>query len=301
MSNPLAGVLVPQLTPFNDDLTVAEDLFVRHAVWLMAEGCSALTPFGTTGEALSMGLEERKRLLEWLIRAEIPADKLLVGTGTANLPDTVALSRHAMDLGCAAAMLLPPFYYKGVSDEGIFRYVEALIAAVPEIRIFLYHIPPIAAVGYSPALAARLRASFPNRIVGLKDSSGDWSNTEAYLDQVPGLNVFPGSEGFLLQALAKGGGGCITATGNVNAAAIRALYDNWQGSAAERLAQGVLAVRDAVQAYPLIPALKWLLADASGDARWNNLRPPLERLGDAEGQALKERLAAIPGFSLAWG
>jgi 4-hydroxy-tetrahydrodipicolinate synthase len=300
MADKLRGIVSPNLTPFNDDLSVAEDLYVRHAHWLLDQGCAAITPFGTTGEALSIGMAERKHLLEALIADGIPADRLMVGTGLTNLPDTAELSRHAMDLGCIGVMVLPPFYFKGVSDDGIHAYFTALIRAVPQIRIYLYHIPPVAVIGFGLDLIARLQADFPEHVVGLKDSSGDWENTKAILEAVPALHTFPGSEVPLLEALRMGASGCITATANINASAIHGIFANWQEDDADERQARIKAFRLAVQPYGPIPAMKWLLADATGDQRWKTVRPPLDALPDARGQELKAALADQFDFHLDW-
>ena len=300
MTEKLRGIVSPNLTPFNDDLSVAEDLYVRHARWLLDQGCAAITPFGTTGEALSIGMDERKHLLEALVAGGVPADRIMVGTGLTNLPDTAELSRHAMKLGCIGVMVLPPFYFKGVSDDGIHAYFKALIAMVPETRIYLYHIPPVAVVGFSLDLIRRLQADFPNEVVGLKDSSGDWENTKGILHGVPALHTFPGSEVPLLEALRMGASGCITAMANINAAAIHDIFVNWQAGDADARQAKVKAFRIAVQPYSPIPAMKWLLADATGDQRWKTVRPPLDALSDARGQELKAILASAFDFHLDW-
>lgn len=301
MTERLQGVVSPNLTPFNDDLSPAEDLYVRHAHWLLGQGCAAVTPFGTTGEALSLGMAERKHLLEALIASGVDPARLMAGTGLTNLPDTADLTRHAAERGCLGAMVLPPFYIKGVSDDGLFRYFEELIRAVPACRIYLYHIPPAAVVGFSVTLAQRLAAAFPDHIIGLKDSGGDFDHTQALLKALPDISIFPGSEVFLLPGLRHGGAGCITATANIRPSAIDALFQTWREDGADEKHAAVCAFREVVQDYPVIPAMKWLLADASGDSRWRNVRPPLEPLSDEKGREMKTRLAQDFGFELQWG
>lgn len=299
----LRGVIAPNLTPFNDDLTVAEDLYVDHARRLLADGCVGLAPFGTTGEALSVGIEERMALLEALVNAGIDPVRLIPGTGLTNLPDSVRLTRHAVDLGCAGAMTLPPFYFKNVADDGLFAYFARLIEAVDRdrLRLYLYHIPQVAGVGLPVEVVRRLRAAFPEQIVGIKDSSGDWANTRA-LFEIDGLIVYPGAELPLLDALALGGPGCISATANLNAAAIAetiGLFDAGDTAATTRRFETVRQFRVIVQGYAPIPAQKRLLALATGDARWANVRPPLLPTGVLEGQALADRLATELGFRIA--
>ncbi len=294
----LSGIISPNLTPFNDDLSVAEDLYVRHAQWLFEQGCSTIAPFGTTGEALSLSTDERIRLLQLLVDSGLSAESMLVGAGLNNFPDTLELSRHAMGMGCAGVMVLPPFYFKAVDDEGLFRYFEKLVSDFPAIRIYLYHIPPVAVVGFSIELVSRLVDTFPEQIVGLKDSSGDWDNTRAVLEVAPGIATFPGSESNLLKALRHGASGCITATANINAALIRNLFDHWMDENADERQTRISAMRSLIEGYAPIPAMKWLLADASGDARWRNIRPPLLPIKDKPGKVLKQALVEQFGFHL---
>lgn len=294
----IRGVIAPILTPFNDDLSVAMDLYIAHATWLFEQGCAGIAPFGTTGEALSVGIDERITAIRALIDGGIDPASMIPGTGLSNVADTARLSRACLDLGCAGIMTLPPFYYKSVTEDGLYAYFAQLVGAIgTDARIFLYHIPPIAIVGVPPALAARLHADFPDQVVGIKDSSGDWDNTRALLD-IEGLTVYPGSELPLLDALALGAAGCITATANVNARAIASivdLYDQGDLAGARALHETVKRCRLLVQEYAPIPAQKRLLAIATGDSRWANVRPPLTAMSDAAGRELAERLDDING------
>jgi 4-hydroxy-tetrahydrodipicolinate synthase len=286
----MQGVRTPLLTPFNDDLSIATDLFVEHGQRLLHEGCAGLVPFGTTGEALSVGIDERIAAVRALVDSGIDPGCLIPGSGVSNLADTARLSRACLDMGCAAVMVLPPFYYKNVSDDGLFRYFAELIARIgSDARIYLYHIPPIAVVGVSVELAARLRAAFPGQIVGIKDSSGDWDNTRALLD-IDGLVVFPGSELPLIAALERGAPGCISATANTNAAAIAAVIQAHSDAAPERAAAlhaEVVRYRTLLlEQHEPIAAQKRLLALRSGDARWANVRPPLIPMAEEAGRKL---------------
>jgi len=255
--------------------------------------------FGTTSEANSMSGPERMALLDALIEAGIPPEKLMPGTGACSTSEAASLIRHAVGHGCGGVMMLPPFYYKGVSDDGIFAFVSAVIdkVASPALRVYLYHIPPVAQVGYSLDLVGRLIAAYPENVVGLKDSSGDWSNTAALLDRFPGFAVFPGSEVFLLDALRKGGAGCITASGNVNVPGIRKVYENWRAPQADALQTEITTLRKALQAYPMIPALKRIVAHFHDDLDWAAVRPPLVPLDRAQSSSLIADLAKL-GFSL---
>ena len=297
---PLRGVIAPNLTPFDDDLSVATDLHVAHARRLIDDGCAGLAPFGTTGEALSVGMDERMDALIALVDADIAPDRLSPGTGLTNLPDTARLTSAAMELGCAGAMVLPPFYFKGVADDGLYAYFARLIEMVgrDDLRIYLYHIPQVAGVGLPVDVVRRLRTDFPDQIVGIKDSSGDWDNTRALLG-IDGLIVYPGSELPLIEALELGAPGCISATANLNAAAIAEivrLHRDGDVETARARHERVKAFRLTVQGYAPIPAQKRLIADWSGDARWANVRPPLLPTDAEAGRTLAETLKTRLGF-----
>jgi 4-hydroxy-tetrahydrodipicolinate synthase len=298
----IRGLVAPLLTPFNDDLSVATSLYVTHAKWLFGQGCAGIAPFGTTGEALSVGIDERIAAIRELIDAGIDPEKMIPGTGLSNVADTARLSRACLDMGCAAVMTLPPFYFKTVTEDGIYRYFAHLIDVLgPSARIFLYHIPPIAIVGIPPTLAARLHSDFPNQIVGIKDSSGDWDNTQTLL-KIEGMIVFPGSELPLIDALALGGPGCISATANLNAgniARVIDMYEKGDVDGARALHETVKRFRLLVQDYGPIPAQKRLLAIATGDARWANVRPPLTTMSEEAGRELALILKREFEFELA--
>jgi 4-hydroxy-tetrahydrodipicolinate synthase len=295
-----SGVLVPVATPFSETLEPDHALFAQHCQWLLEQGADGLAVFGTTSEANSLAIGERIDMLDALLDTGVEAQRLMPGTGTCALDDTVRLTAQAVERDCAGVLMLPPFYYKGVSDEGLYAYYSEVIERVGDgrLRVYLYHIPPIAQVGISLRLIERLIGRFPGTVVGIKDSSGDWRNTEAILRGFPGFATFAGSEAHLLATLRGGGAGCITATGNVNPAGIRELCAHWQDPGAERIQQRVTAVRAAVEAYPLIGATKALLADYYGDQSWLRVRPPLLPLGEEQVTALRAALSALD-FSMA--
>jgi len=300
----LHGLVAPILTPFNDDMSVATSLFVSHASRLLDQGCAGIAPFGTTGEALSVGIDERIAAIRDLIDGGIDPSLMIPGTGLSNVADTARLSRACLDMGCAATLTLPPFFYKAVSEAGLYRYFEQLIAAIgTDARIFLYHIPPIAKVGIPPALAARLHADFPNQIVGIKDSSNDWENTRSLLE-IEGLVVYPGSELPLLDALQLGAPGCISATANINAgdiAKVVALHVHGDIAGAQKLHERVKRFRLLIEDYSPIPAQKSLLAIATGDRRWFNVRPPLTPMPEESGRELASILKREFDFEVATG
>lgn len=297
----LGGVFAPALTPFGADLAPDPRRFVAHCRWLLEHGCAGLAPFGTTSEANSLSVGEREALLDALLAGGIPGDRLMPGTGCCALPDSVRLTGHAVRHGCAAVLMLPPFYYKGVSEDGLFRGFAEVIERVGDdrLRVYLYHIPPVAQVGIGPGLVERLLRAYPRAIAGMKDSSGDFGNTRAMLERFgkDGFQVFVGSERFLLENLRAGGVGCITATGNVNAAAIERLHAGWQGPEADRLQEELNAVRGLVEKLPVIPALKAVVAAYAADPGWATVRPPLVALDAARRDPLLAELRAR-GFEM---
>jgi 4-hydroxy-tetrahydrodipicolinate synthase len=298
-SQPFSGVLVPVLTPFTPGGEPDAGRFIAFCRWLLDQGAGGLAIFGTTSEANSMSPGERMELLDRLIEAGIPPQKLMPGTGSCAMTDAATLVQHAAGHGCGGVLMLPPFYYKGVSDDGIFAFISGVIDKVGSaaLRLFLYHIPPMAVVGFPLDLVGRLIKAYPETVVGLKDSSGDWSNTAALLDRFPGFAVFPGSEVFLLDGLRKGAVGCITASGNVNVPGIKKVYDNWRGPQADALQAEITALRNTLQVYPMVPALKRVVAHFHNDPAWATVRPPLVPLGQAQSAALIADLGKR-GFTL---
>ena len=291
----IKGLIAPILSPFNDDLSFNQDLYNALAAELLETGCAGLAPFGTTGEALSVSSVERMAALEGLVESGIDPKVIIPGTGLCNLPESIALCRHAMELGCAGVMTLPPFYFKGMGDDGYVDYFDRLIEGIdhPGLKIYLYHIPQVSGVGLSIDLVKRLRAAYPEIIVGIKDSSGNWENT-AQLLEIDGLIVYPGAELPVIDAIRRGGPGCISATANLNGTDIAQVIDlchagKWDE--AEAAHEAVKAVRLLFQDYAPIPAQKALLAKRTGDARWNNLRPPFRAISNDTRDALAASLA----------
>src|SRR3954463_12779983 len=295
MATRLSGVLAPVVTPFKRDLTPDSARFVGHCKWLLANGCRGLAVFGTNSEANSLSVDERMVLLEMLIQEGVPADRLMPGTGMCALTDSVRLTAHAVSLGCAGVLMLPPFYYKGVSDEGLFRNFSEVIERVADSRLqlYLYHIPPVSQVPITLALIERLLARYPGAVAGVKDSSGDWANTKAMLDAFAksGFDVFAGSEVFLLQNMRSGGKGCITATGNINPAAINRVYESWQAPNADALQKDITATRAVVQKYPMMAALKAAIAHWGRAPEWGTVRPPLVELTAEQNRSLVAELS----------
>tara|TARA_B100000676_G_scaffold293201_1_gene329653 strand:+ start:631 stop:1548 length:918 start_codon:yes stop_codon:yes gene_type:complete len=300
MSDRIRGVLSPVVTPFDADLKPDAARLVRQCQWLLANDVG-LAVFGTNSEANSLSTREKVELLDALAQAGIPGARMMPGTGCCALSDSVELSRKAVEVGAGGVLMLPPFYYKGVSDEGLFRNYAELIERVGDdrLRVYLYHIPQVSNVPITLTLIERLLKEFPGIIAGVKDSSGNWDNTKAMLDdfQPQGFDVFPGSETFLLAALRGGGAGCISATANVNPAAIAKLYNEWQNDDADAQQTGLDNIRDIFQGYVMIPALKAAVAHYGGDDDWARLRPPLVELTADERADLIKNLDAA-GFSM---
>ena len=340
----IRGVLAPVLTPFKADLSPDSERFIAHCKWLLSQNCG-LAVFGTTSEANSLAVEERSALLDAVVAAGIDPSHMMPGTGCCSITETVKLTAQAVKHGCAGVLMLPPFYYKGVSDEGLYRYFSEVVQRVGDARlkIYLYHIPPVAMVGITTGLVERLLAAYPDAIAGMKDSSGDWDNTKTFLDAFAvrarqgdsasgravsldarrssdlerdtqtSFDVFVGSESFLLANMQNGGAGTISATANVNPAAIYKLYvaakaevegppsSGGGGNTAQLDLEGLQAklnvVRDAFsRKYPLIAALKQGIAIYANDPAWAKVRPPLVELTGEQAKTLAAELNAI-GFN----
>lgn len=288
----LIGVLSPLLTPFNDDFSIAESLLCRFAQNLLQQGCAGLVLFGTTGEALSVGVEARQRALAALVESGIEADKLIIGAGLCNFEETAALCSQACQLNCRGVMLLPPFYYKNASDDGLFDYFALLIQhiAQPRLRIYLYHIPATAGMGFSQALVRRLKREFADVIVGIKDSSGEQKNTLQLLE-IDNFSVYPGSELYLDKCLQLGSPGCITASANLNAAALASFISAYRrGEDCRESFAKICQFRRILQKHSFIAAPKRLLQMGGYDRRWANVCPPLSPCDEDEAQALQEAL-----------
>ena len=313
MSQRIRGVLAPVVTPFEADLSPDQVRFIRHCRWLLSQNCG-LAPFGTTSEANSLSIGERISLFDALVAAGIDPLRMMPGTGCCSITETVELTAHAVRHGCADVLMLPPFYYKNVSEEGIYRYFSEVVQRVGDarLRIYLYHIPPVTMVGITPKLVERLLKAYPNAIAGMKDSSGDWNNTKTFLDAFAGtdFDVFVGNESFLLANMRNGGAGTISATANVNPGAIDALYAECSrnltsdiGHQTSELEAGqarLNVVREIFSSrkFPsMIAAVKQAIAIYANDPEWARVRPPLVALTSEQAKLLTEQLRAI-GFAM---
>lgn len=292
----LRGVLSPVLTPFNADLSPSLPRLVQHCRALLEQEVG-LAVFGTNSEATSMTVAEKRSLLDGLLAENIPAARMMPGVGACAAPDVIEMTRHAVDAGCGGVLMLPPFYYKGVSEEGLFRAFAQVIDSINDerLRIYLYHIPPVTQVGISLPLIERLLRTFPGTVAGIKDSSGDWDNTAAMLKCFRGadFDVFAGSETILLDTMRHGGAGVISATANVNPAAIARLCAEWERSDAQIEQTALNKVRAVFGQFPLIAAMKTALASGLRDDAWTTMRPPLMELNFSQRETLLQQLGAL--------
>jgi 4-hydroxy-tetrahydrodipicolinate synthase len=290
------GVLAAVLTPMDEDLTPDHKAFTAHCHRLLAAGCHSLAVFGTTGEGTSLSTDERLAALEALVENGVPGEALLPGTGSCALTDTVRLSRAALEAGASGVLVLPPFYYKDTGDNGLFRFFAEVVERVGDdrLRLYLYHIPQMTGIDLGLPLISRLIDAYPEVIVGTKDSSGDRERITTLCSEFPGFSVLAGTEKLLLDTLRSGGDGCISATVNVTSRLARRVHDAHAAGRedeAEALQKRLTALRASIEAYPVIPALKRLMAELTGDETWRNLRPPLSGLDE---KRAKDLLSGLP-------
>jgi 4-hydroxy-tetrahydrodipicolinate synthase len=263
-----------------------------------------LAVFGTNSEGNSLAVDERIELLQRLVDAGVSPSRILAGTGCCALPDSVRLTAEATRLGCAGVLMLPPFYYKNVSDDGLYRSFAEVIERVGDarLRVYLYHFPAVSQVPITPALVERLLRAYPEQTAGMKDSSGDWQTTARFLDAfaAAGFDVFAGSEDFLLRTLRHGGAGCISATANVNPAAIARLHATWRDADADTQQERSNEIRAVFARFPMIAALKAAIAHYACDPSGATVRPPLVALTSEQAHALvgelEGRRFTMPGL-----
>ena len=270
-----SGVLPAVLSPLNADLSPDHKLHVRHCRWLLTQGCDGLAIHGTTGEANSFSVAERIGTLQTLVEGGIDGKKIIAGTGCCSIPDSVDLTNAALEVGAAGALMLPPFYYKNPSDEGLFAAFSEVIQRVGNeaLKIYLYHFPAMSQTPISANLIAMLCEHFPNTVAGVKDSSGDLEYSLELASRFPNLAIFPGNETHLLATLEKGCAGCISATANANPRGIRNIFDNCLSgdSSVHALQEQAFAIREMFGRHPLVSALKQYAAWSTGDNNWLRL------------------------------
>ena len=303
MSDSINGVFCAAATPFDRQGGVDHDRYTAHCRWLLDSGCHGVAMLGTTGEANSLTVSERMDLLDRVLASGIDADQLMPGTGTCTVADSAALTRHAVQAGVRGVVMLPPFYYKGVSDEGLFRAYASTIDAVGDdrLRVILYHIPQMSMIAISHDLIERLVKEFPEIVVGIKDSSGDFDNMTAMCKRFPGFSVFAGADPLMLPLLEAGGAGCITAASNLIPDELRRLYDHHQGIAPlseddkAQCVQRITDMRALSNTYMQIPTIKAMMSMQKNCEAWRCLRPPLQALDDTAFTGIRDKTTALLG------
>jgi 4-hydroxy-tetrahydrodipicolinate synthase len=295
MSRRPTGLLAAAATPIDEKGRIALPKLAQHCRALLDRGCDGINLLGTTGEATSFPVTERVAAMRAVADAGLPVDRFLVGTGAANLPETIELTKAAMGLGYAGALMLPPFYYKGVEQLGVARAVDEVIAGVGDraLRLYLYHYPQMSAVPYEVETVAALKARYPGQLLGVKDSSGDLAYSSRLAAEIDDLDVFPSAEGTIALAKERRFAGCISATLNVNAELSAAAWRDLAGEAGRAALARAVAIREALAAHKLVASIKHALSLHYGDPSWKTLRAPLTELGTAQAAALEERLAAL--------
>jgi len=284
LSKTLSGVIAAVATPIGEDGAPDLKRAVKLARYLLDNGCDGLNVLGTTGEATSFSLDERKAEMDAYKANGLPLHRLMVGTGAAALSDAVALTRHAAELGFGGALVLPPFYYKGVPDEGLIAYIDALVkaTAAKAIPIYLYHFPAMSGLAWHITLIKRLLESFPTRIVGLKDSSGDMAFARSAAAVSPDFAVFPSTEAALIEARQGAFAGCISATANLNADLCARAWREGDTAALD----AAVTIRKLFDGKPLVSGVKALLAHIHGDPALGRVKPPLAPFSAADRAAV---------------
>ena len=293
----LRGVYTAALTPFTAALAPDLSRLAEHSQWLLDGGCDGVALLGSTGEANSLTGPQRESVIQMAAK-RLPVEKLMIGTGSCSFQDVVQQTQMAVNHGIFTVLVLPPFYYKPVSDEALLRFFTELVNAVnePRLRIIFYHFPQLTGVPFSLDLLKRLKQELGAVAAGIKDSSGSWENMSAVCRVILDFSVFAGTEKFLLDILECGGVGCITATGNALAPGCQAVYSAWTSGNATiaRAEQDKLtAQRLAIQEYPLAAALKGIFAQRTGDDAWNRMLLPFLPLAPEVAQTLVAKLKSL--------
>ena len=299
MTFAVTGVFCAATTPVDADLSPDLGMFATHCRALLDDGCDGIALLGTTGEANSFSSSERRAILEAALSAGIAPSRLLPGTGLANVPETVDLTRHALSCGVTTVVMLPPFYYKGVGDDGLFDAYARVIEGVGDtrLRVILYHIPQMTGLPIGHDLIERLLAAFPQTVIGIKDSAGKIENMETMIARFPGFSVLAGADPLLLPLMKTGGAGCITATSNLVARELAHVFrharDPAQDANVAAAQARINAYRDLSNSYVQIPAIKAMVGRRHGDAGWARTRPPLVTMGTDQMADLSRRLDEI--------
>jgi len=301
MTHPIGGVNAAAATPVTADGRPDHALFTAHCRALIDEGCHGIAMLGTTGEANSIGLRDRMALLEAALAAGIPGEALLPGTSTPAADDAIELTRHAVKAGVKGCLVLPPYYYKSPSEEGLFRFYARLIEGVGDdaLRLVLYHIPQISMIPIPHDLIERLMAEFPGIVVAIKDSSGDFENMKAMAHRFPELGVITGADPLLWPLLKEGGAGCITGAANLCATLLREMWDSWEDpdneSELEILQERIVAWRTLSNRFVQLSTVKAMVARRRGSDGWFNMLPPFVETTPEVRAAIYAEMAELEG------
>ncbi len=290
----LSGVIAAAATPVREDFSIDLDHLVEHCRWLLGDGgCNGINLLGTTGEATSFSAGQRLEAMRAVAQSGLPLSRFMVGTGAAALDDSCRLTAEAKSLGFAGALLLPPFYYKGLDADGVVSYVEALIGKVGAdgLNLYLYHFPANSGVPYTPEIVARLRTAHPEQVLGLKDSSGDLDYSAGLARDLPGFAVFPSAEASLGRAEELGFAGCISATANITGPYAQMAWSGTDEEAKSEALDHAVDIRAIVARFPLVASVKAALAILTGRDEWARTMPPLTPLSATQRAELADELA----------
>ncbi len=292
----IAGVIAATPVPLKRDLTMDLMRLIEHCRWLLDQGgCDGVNLLGTTGEAMSFPAAERMRAMEAVARAGLPLDRIMVGTGAAALEDAVELTAAAMAMGFAGALVVPPFFYKDLSPQMVVGFFERLITRVGEqnLRLYLYHIPQNTGVPFAIEAIAELRTRYPDVVLGLKDSAGDLAYARKVASAFPGFDVFPSSEGSLIEAQASNFAGCISATTNVTGRLSQTAWKQQAEEAGKQACAQAVAIRAVLARLPLVPSVKCALALIKNDAEWVRVHPPFVPLESGQRASVAAAVAPL--------
>jgi len=297
MNRPLNGVYTASLTPLTASFEPNIPALVRHAQWLLESGSDGVALLGSTGEANSLTLEQRLSIIEQTAR-ELPPDRLMLGTGSCALQDSVRLTKASVDAGVFSVLVIPPFYYKPQSDESVLRFYSELISSVdePRLRIIFYNFPKLSGYNFSVKILQELRQRFGDIAAGIKESSGEWKNMLGIVQNIPDFMVYTGTETLLLDILKKGGAGCITATANLIAPECQRVYQAWKNNkqrVAEQAQMNLTDLRKTLENYPLVSELKSLFASKTNAEEWDNMLPPFAPILDKQVEELTEQIKGL--------
>ena len=297
MNRPLNGVYTASLTPLTASFEPNLPALVRHAQWLLESGSDGVALLGSTGEANSLTLEQRLSIIEQTAR-ELPPDRLMLGTGSCALQDSVRLTKASVDAGVFSVLVIPPFYYKPQSDESVLRFYSELISSVdePRLRIIFYNFPKLSGYNFSVKILQELKQRFGDIAAGIKDSSGEWKNMLGIVQNIPDFMVYTGTETLLLDILKKGGAGCITATANLIAPECQRVYQAWKNNkqkVAEQAQINLTDLRKTLENYPLVSELKSLFASKTNAEEWENMLPPFAPILDKQVEELTEQIKGL--------